>query len=83
MSNLFTNNSCFPLAGTIQEVFDCITTLIADLATTQADLTAAQLRIAELEALLVDDDGDDDEDEDDDDDDDDDEEEDDEDNDDD
>jgi len=41
LNNLFTNNSCFPLAGTIQEVFDCITALITDLATAQGDLTDA------------------------------------------
>jgi len=52
LNNLFTNNSCFPLAGTIQEVFDCITALIADLATAQGDLDAANTRIAELEAQL-------------------------------
>ncbi len=52
LNNLFTNNSCFPLAGTIQEVLDCIDALMADLATALGDLDAANTRIAELEAQL-------------------------------
>ncbi len=46
MDNLFTNNLCEPLAGTILQVLSCIDNLIAD-------LDAANARIAELvEALL-------------------------------
>ena len=52
LNNLFTNNSCFPRAETIQEVFDCITALIADLDTAKGDLDAANTRIAELEAQI-------------------------------
>jgi len=52
LNNLFTNNSCFPQAVTIQEVLDCIDALIADLATALDDLDAANTRIAELEAQL-------------------------------
>jgi len=52
LNNLYTNNSCFPLAGTIQAILDCITNLNSDLATTQADLNAANQRISELESIL-------------------------------
>jgi len=50
LNNLFTNNSCDPLAGTILEVFDCITTLIADLAGALLTITGLETQVEELEA---------------------------------
>jgi len=59
LNNLYTNNSCFPIATSIQEVLDCILQLNADLADAlatianlESDLDVANARIAELEVEL-------------------------------
>ncbi len=48
--DLFTNNSCDPLAETIPEVFVCITDLIADLAAALVTITGLETEVEELEA---------------------------------
>jgi len=45
LDNLYTNNTCVPLAGTIQHVLDCINNL-------NTDLAAAEASIADFEAIL-------------------------------
>jgi len=53
LNNLFTNNSCVPTAGTIQDVFLCITAFIDGLTEAAATISAQTTTIGNLESDLA------------------------------